>query len=71
MIFNTCEQCNRTKFIHLVVRWNHRHSYYNFMRLYRNEFKRGTLPHYRIYRIIKNTLNGRYREIEDKKYGAW
>lgn len=64
MIFNICDQCHRDKFIHLVIQWNYRHSYYNFMRLYRNEF-------YRIYKIIKNSLNCRYREIEDKQYGAW
>ena len=47
--------------------WNHKHSFKNFVAVYRFTFTHYEFLHgplWRIYRIIKDTLNGRYKEIE-------
>lgn len=47
--------------------WNHHHTIKNFIAVYRFTFRRYTLLHnplWRVYRIICNTVNGKYKEIE-------
>ena len=47
--------------------WNKHHTFRNFIKVYRNtfaHFRFGQGPIWRIYKIIKNTLNGNYRQIE-------
>lgn len=47
--------------------WNHHHTIKNFISVYRFTFTHYTLihnPFWRIYKIIRHTVSGKYKEIE-------
>jgi hypothetical protein len=60
----------REEFIKNVTAWNHKKSFTNFMILWHTEF-RNKNPFFKVWRIFRNTVNGRYAEIEEKQYLAW
>lgn len=46
--------------------WNHAKNLTTFMQLYHNGFDKGSFCLFRVYRIIRNTLQGRYKKIENQ-----
>lgn len=47
--------------------WNHKKSIKNFIKVYKKTFTHFTFsenPIWRIYKIFKNTISGKYEEIE-------
>ena len=53
-------------FYEAICAWNERKTFRNFCRLYDVGFDTGAFFGFRIWRIIRNTLIGRYRDIETK-----
>lgn len=51
--------------------WLEKKSFKNFKLLYHYGFRNNPNPVFRIWRIFRNTVNGRYREIAIKGYKAW
>lgn len=60
----------RDRFIQSATAWTNKKSFANFMRLWRTGF-RVKNPFFKAWRILRNTVNGRYAEIAEKKYEAW
>jgi len=60
----------REKFIKNVTAWNHKKSFTNFMILWHTSFRTKN-PFFKLWRIFRNTVNGRYAEIEEKGWRAW
>lgn len=50
----------------VVFEWNRKKSLRNFIQIYKYGFRRSRIHNliWRIYRIIKNTLSGRYKKFE-------
>ena len=46
--------------------WNHTKNLTTFMQLYHDGFFSNSFCLYRIYRIIRNTWKGKYKEIEEQ-----
>ena len=44
--------------------WNHKKSLTTFIQLYHDGFDKGSFCLFRLYRIIRNTLQGTYDKIE-------
>lgn len=56
-------------FYQAVYKWNRKKSLKTFIELYKNGFTHFTFKDifgWRIYRIVKNTVIGRYKELETK-----
>ena len=60
----------REKFIHAATAWTNKKSFTNFMQLWHTGFRTKN-PFFKLWRIFRNTVNGRYREIAEKGYRAW
>ena len=60
----------KEKFICSVVAWTNKKSFANFMQLWQTGFRTKN-PFFKLWRIFRNTVNGRYREIAKKGYDAW
>lgn len=53
-------------FMMSVQEWNEEKCWETFIHLYRFGFRNNPNPLFRLWRITRNTLNGRYKEIEEK-----
>lgn len=60
----------REKFIHVATAWTNKKSFANFMQLWRTGFRTKN-PFFKLWRIFRNTVNGRYAEIAKKGWRAW
>jgi len=60
----------KDKFIQATIMWTNKKSFANFMQLWQTGF-RVKNPFFKLWRIFRNTVNGRYAEIAEKKYLAW
>lgn len=60
----------KEKFIYAAIAWTNKKSFANFMQLWRTGFRTGN-PFFKLWRIFRNTVNGRYAEIAEKGYRAW
>ena len=54
------------EFYSAVVKWNRKKNLSTFKRLYRDGFDTTAFFGFRIWRIIRNTIIGRYKDIELK-----
>ena len=52
-------------FYNAVVAWNHRKSWRTLCQLYKNGFT-GSWFGFRLWRIVRNTAIGRYKDMEEK-----
>lgn len=55
----------KVSFYNLIYQWNRRKTFKTFRLLYKHEFI-GFNPIRRVYCIIKQTVNGRYKELEQE-----
>ena len=60
----------RDKMIYAATAWTQKKSTENFWFLWAHGFNTKN-PFFKLWRIFRNTVNGRYREIAEKKYQAW
>lgn len=60
----------KDKMIHAATAWTQKKSVENFLLLWRYGFRTEN-PFFKLWRIFRNTVNGRYAEIAEKKYLAW
>lgn len=61
----------RHRFYLDVTQWNKQKTFDNFKLLWQDEFNTSN-PFYKLWRIFRNTVNGRYLEIEEEgKRGLW
>ena len=60
----------REKLIHAAIAWTNKKSFANFMQLWHTGFRTEN-PFFKLWRIFRNTVNGRYAEIAEKGYRAW
>lgn len=51
-------------FYDVLCNWNRKKSFRNFLDLYNGGFDNNAFFGFRVWRIIRNTLNGRYKDIE-------
>lgn len=51
-------------FYEVVVAWNRRKDWHNFCQLYKVGFAKSAWFGFRLWRILRNTVSGRYRDIE-------
>ena len=61
----------RDKFIYAATCWTKEKSVENFWYLWAHGFRTTKNPFFKLWRIFRNTVNGRYREIAEKKHDAW
>ena len=54
------------KFYNALVAWNKKKSLKNFIQLYKDGFDSKSFFGFRVWRIIRNTFKGRYKDIEQK-----
>lgn len=54
------------EFYSAVVKWNRKKNFSTFRQIYRDGFDSTAFFGFRIWRIIRNTFNGRYKDIELK-----
>lgn len=54
------------KFYEAVIAWNKRKKFSTFIQMYRDGFNSNAFFGYRVWRIIRNTLKGRYKDLEIK-----
>lgn len=52
-------------FYDAIVAWNHHKSWNTLWQLYKKGFT-GSWFGFRLWRIVRNTVNGRYKDIEKK-----
>lgn len=52
-------------FYDAIVAWNHHKNWRTFYQLYKKGFT-GSWFGFRMWRIVRNTANGRYKDIEEK-----
>ena len=64
-------QGERWLLIQICWVWLEKKNFHTFKLLYLYGFQSEAKPLFRIWRILRNTLNGRYREIAIKGYEAW
>lgn len=60
----------RDKLIRAATMWTNKKSFANFMQLWQTGFRTEN-PFFKLWRIFRNTVNGRYAEIAEKKHRAW
>ena len=60
----------KDRFINAAAMWTKEKNFDNFLRLWRYGFETKN-PFFKIWRVFRNTVNGRYREIAEKGYDAW
>lgn len=60
----------RDKMICAASLWTKKKSIDNFWFLWAHGFNTKN-PFFKLWRIFRNTVNGRYREIAEKQYRAW
>lgn len=60
----------KEKFIHATTAWTNKKSFANFMQLWQTGFRTEN-PFFKLWRIFRNTVNGRYAEIAEKGWRAW
>lgn len=53
-------------FMMAVQEWNEEKCWETFKGIYTFGFRNNPNPLFRVWRIARNTLNGRYKEIEEK-----
>lgn len=53
-------------FYEVVVAWNKKKKFSTFIQLYKNGFASKAFFGFRVWRIIRNTLIGRYKDLEIK-----
>lgn len=53
-------------FYRALVAWNEKKSLKNFIQLYKDGFDTNAFFGFKIWRIIRNTITGRYKNIEQK-----
>lgn len=58
------EFADRKLFMASVKKWNKKKCLGTFINLYHFGFRNDPNPFFRVWRIIRNTFNGRYEEIE-------
>jgi hypothetical protein len=56
----------KRKFYEAVVAWNKKKNFSTFIQMYKNGFDSNAFFGFRIWRIIRNTFIGRYKDIEEK-----
>lgn len=56
----------KRKFYEAVVAWNEKKNFSTFTRLYRDGFDSNAFFGFRVWRIVRNTIIGRYKDIETK-----
>lgn len=54
------------KFYEAVVAWNKKKKFSTFIQLYKDGFDSNAFFGFRVWRIIRNTLIGRYKDLEIK-----
>ena len=54
------------KFYEAVIAWNKKKNFSTFIQLYKNGFYSNAFFGFRVWRIIRNTLIGRYKDLEIK-----
>ena len=54
------------EFYSAVVKWNRKKNFSTFRQIYRDGFDSTAFFGFRIWRIIRNTIIGRYKDIELK-----
>jgi hypothetical protein len=60
----------RDEMIHAAAAWTQKKSIENFWLLWAHGFRTKN-PFFKLWRIFRNTVNGRYAEIAEKQYRAW
>jgi hypothetical protein len=56
----------KRKFYEAVVAWNKKKNFSTFIQMYKNGFDSSAFFGFRVWRIIRNTVIGRYKDIEEK-----
>ena len=56
--------------IRAATMWTQKKNAENFWFLWAHGFRTKN-PFFKLWRIFRNTVNGRYREIAEKQYDAW
>lgn len=54
------------KFYEAIIAWNKKKKFSTFIQIYKNGFELNAFFGFRIWRIIRNTLKGRYKKIENQ-----
>lgn len=54
------------EFLSAVYEWNHKKNWKNFCLIYKYGFDEETFIGFKLWRIIRNTLNGLYKEVEEE-----
>lgn len=54
------------EFYSAVVKWNRKKNFSTFRQIYRDGFDSTAFFGFRVWRIIRNTIIGRYKDIEYK-----
>lgn len=54
------------KFYNALVAWNKKKNLTSFIQLYKDGFDANAFFGFKIYRIIRNTIIGKYKDIEQK-----
>ena len=52
------------EFYEAIVAWNEKKNFSTFTQMYKNGFDSNAFFGFRIWRIIRNTFTGRYKDIE-------
>ena len=60
----------RDEMIHAATAWTQKKSVENFRLLWAHGFRTKN-PFFKLWRILRNTVNGRYAEIAEKQHRAW
>lgn len=60
----------RDRLIDAATAWTKKKSYHNFKELWDCGFRTNN-PLFKVWRIFRNTVNGRYHEIAEKGWRAW
>lgn len=56
----------KRKFYEAVIAWNKKKNFSTFIQIYKDGFNSNAFFGFRIWRIIRNTLTGRYKDLETK-----
>lgn len=56
----------KRKFYEAVVAWNKKKNFSTFIQMYKNGFDSNAFFGFRVWRIVRNTIIGRYKDIEEK-----
>jgi hypothetical protein len=54
------------KFYEAIIAWNKKKNFSTFVQMYRDGFDSTAFCGFRVWRIIRNTFIGRYKDLETK-----